>query len=180
MSEIQVTSDNSKLRIILAGLLATLVVVAIGVFLYFSLICPCERTPGAYLFGDVVDEEITDWSFANDVPLCQIQVWAGVRPHAVNLNCMATPQGELFLSCGNCVNKYWAGEVGDNEQGRLRLNGSVYPVRVRRVLDDRVLDQAWGARAAKLRVHAGPGNPAPAQGVLRGEGWWSFQILSSI
>jgi hypothetical protein len=180
VSEIQDTSANSKLKIILAGLLATLASVSVAVFLYFSLACPCERTPGAYLFGDVVDEAITDWSFANDVPLCQIQVWAGVRPHAVNLNCMATPEGELFLSCGNCVNKYWAGEVGDDEQGRLRLNGTVYPVKLRRVLDDRVLDQAWDARVTKLQVHAGPLNPAPAPDAQRGEGWASFQVTSSI
>jgi hypothetical protein len=49
------------------------------------------------LLGDVQETPITDWSFVNDTPLCQIQVYAGFRPHAVNLNCVATEQGELFL-----------------------------------------------------------------------------------
>ena len=178
MNETQDGAARFKLKIIVAGLLASLAAVAVVLFLYFSLVCPCDRTPGAYLFGDVVAEEITDWSFSNDVPLCQIQVWAGIRPHAVNLNCMATPQGELFLSCGNCDNKYWARQVGDNEQGRLRLNGTVYPVAIKRVTDPRVLDQAWDARAAKLQVHAAADNPAPAPGSRRGEGWGSFQLVS--
>ena len=96
---------------------------------------------------------MTDWSFVNDIPLCQIQIYAGVIPHAVNLNCMATPEGELFLSCSVCSTKSWASHVGQNEPGRLRLNGRVYPVVLNRVQDEAVLDRAWAARVKKLQVH---------------------------
>ena len=59
-------------------------------FLGWSATCPCERTPGAYLFGTSAEGPIADWTFANEVTLCQIQIRAGIRPHAINLNCMAT------------------------------------------------------------------------------------------
>jgi len=180
MSTLPAAATNSKLKLIISALLAATLIAALAVFLYFSLVCPCERTPGAFLFGDVVEEEITDWSFANDVPLCQIQVWAGIRPHAVNLNCMATPQGELFLSCGNCENKYWAQQIGDSQGGRLRLEGTVYPVLFERIADGATLDQAWAARATKLQVHSGPLNPAPTVGQQRGETWSSYKVTSAL
>jgi hypothetical protein len=171
---------KSKIPMIIGGLTGTLLVAGIGAFLYFSLICPCERTPGAYLYGEVATEEVVDWYFVNEVPLCQIQIWAGIRPHSVNLNCMSSPQGELFLSCSVCDTKYWAGQVADGEEGRLRLNGVVYPVTFNRVRDASILNRAWAARVAKLQVHGGPGNPAPPPDSRRNDRWWSFQLVSSI
>jgi hypothetical protein len=98
----------------------------------------------------------------------------------VNLNCMATPEGELFLSCSVCSTKYWASQVGQNEPGRLRLNGRVYPVVLNRVQDEVVLDRAWAARVKKLQVHGEPPyNPAPPPDAKRPESWWTFQLRSA-
>ena len=53
----------------------TVITLALGVsaaiagFLYWSLSCPCERTPGGYLLGEQSQEVITDWSLVNDVSL---------------------------------------------------------------------------------------------------------------
>src|SRR5215207_5270646 len=58
--------------------------------------CPCGTMPGAVLWGDVVEEPVNDWSFANEVELCQLQVQGAVFPQALNLNCMATPEGQLY------------------------------------------------------------------------------------
>ena len=79
-----------------------------------------------------------------------------------------------------CDLKYWASKVGTDEPGRLRLNGIVYPVVFNRVMDPNELDQAWAARVAKLQVHGGPGNPAPPPDAVRGERWWSFNLVSAI
>jgi hypothetical protein len=167
------------MRKILVGLVALLVVVAGGVAVWTTT-CPCDRMPGFMLMGDTQETPVTDWSFVNDVPLCQIQIYAGVIPHAVNLNCMATPEGELFLSCSVCSTKYWASHVGQDEPGRLRLNDRVYPVVLNRVQDEAVLDRAWAARVKKLQVHGGgPDNPAPPPDAKRPEGWWSFQLRSA-
>ena len=142
--------------------------------------CPCNRTPGFMLLGNVQTAPVTDWSFVNNVPLCQIQVSAYLLPHAVNLNCMATPDGQLYLSCSACGTKFWASHVGENEAGRVRLNGRVYPVTINRVTDDAELDRAWAARVKKLQVHGEPPyNPPPPPDAKRAQGWASFQLRSS-
>ena len=171
---------NRKLKKAIFVAAASLCIAAVGGFLYWTTACPCERTPGFVLFGEQSTEQITDWSFANQVPLCQIQIYAGWRPHSINLNCMATPEGDLYLSCSFCVRKYWASKVIGESPGKLRLNGTVYPITVTRVMDEDKLDQIWRARVKKLQTFGGPGNPAPPPDAPRAEGWWSFQVSSSI
>ena len=152
---------------------------ALAGFLYWTTACPCDRTPGFYLFGDDPQGPVDNWSFANDVPLCTLQIYAGWRPHAINLNCMATPSGELFLSCSVCESKYWASQVESNEPARLRLNGTVYPVTVNRITDPGTMDRSWRARVNKLQVHGGgPFNPIPPIDAERPGHWWTFQITS--
>jgi hypothetical protein len=173
------TRRSTPTRKILLGVTALLIVTAGGIAVWTTT-CPCDRTPGFVLLGDLQETPVTDWSFVNDVPLCQIQIYAGFIPHAVNLNCMATPEGELFLSCSVCSTKYWASQVGQDEPGRVRLNGRVYPVVLNRVQDEAVLDRAWAARVKKLQVHGEPPyNPAPRPDAKRPESWWTFQLRSA-
>lgn len=142
--------------------------------------CPCDFTPGSVLWGETVDERITDWSFANDVPLCQIQVQAGITPpHAVNLNCMATEQGELYLSCSNCGPKRWSTLAERDSEARIRLDGRVYPVTVTRVTDPAEKDRSWEARLEKLQHFDVPGSGTPV-GTPRpsDEAWWTFRVVS--
>jgi len=61
-------------------------IVVIGGVAVWTTTCPCNRTPGFMLLGDVQATPVTDWRFVNDVPLCQIQMYAGIMPDAVNLN----------------------------------------------------------------------------------------------
>jgi hypothetical protein len=152
------------LSTVLLGLFA---IAAIATLVWTS-VCPCERTPGGYLLGSSVDEPVADWSFANDVGLCQIQVQRGLLPHSINLNCMAD-SGELFLSCARCDGKAWSTAAINNPEARLRIDGRVYPVRLTRVEDAATLDRAWRARESKL------GRPADRP---RQEGWWSFRVDS--
>lgn len=154
------------MAIVLSVLVAAALAGLAGYFFY----CPCERTPGGWLLGEVEDEPVTDWSFANDVRLCQIQVSRGVLPHSVNLNCMADAEGRLYLSCASCDGKVWSTAVLNDPRARLRIGEKVYPVEVTRVQDPAELDHAWRARAAK--TGAGTGEP-------RQEGWWSFRVESA-
>jgi hypothetical protein len=156
-------------RPILLIVLAALIALSVGGTSFWALACPCDQTPGLYLRGVEASEPITDWSFANDVPVCQIQVDAGLLPHALNLNCMATRAGELYLSCGDCAGKRWSNAAVANQQARLRLNETVYPVTLTRVLDPAELDRAWVARTAKL----GGSSTVP-----RPDTWWSFRVTS--
>ncbi|MGI9250480.1 MAG: hypothetical protein ACR2PR_04705 [Pseudohongiellaceae bacterium] len=172
---------NKRLKKILLTLAATLAVATIGGLAVWTAVCPCERTPGFMLLGDVQEEPVQDWSFANDVPLCQLQVYAGGwRPHSINLNCMASPEGDLFLSCSGCTRKYWAAQVGTDEPARLRLNDDIYPVLVNRVTNPATLDQAWIARVTKLQTHGGGAyNPTPDSIAPRPDHWWSFHLVSA-
>ena len=99
MSEELTEISQSKTKILVGGSIAAIFSVGIIGFLVFSAVCPCERTPGGFLFGESHNDPVSDWSFANQVPLCQLQIYAGIRPHSINLNCMTTPEGEMYLSC---------------------------------------------------------------------------------
>jgi hypothetical protein len=171
---------SSTVKKIALGTGAALALGLIGWGAVWALTCPCEGTPGFVLLGDRHDEPASDWSFANDVALCQIQISMGLRPHSVNLNCMASPDGELFLSCSGGARKYWCPRVGPDEGARLRLDGVVYPVVLNRVTDTATLDKAWSARVQEfqkpqvLAVH--PGGVAPPPGAQRPDSWWTFNV----
>src|SRR5579862_7569713 len=158
--------------------IAGLAVVTVGVFVAWFFTCPCDRIPGAYLFGKVIEEPVNNWSFANQVSLCQIQVNA-IVPHAINLNCFATPEGNLYLSCSNCEPKYWSRAVLKNPRSRLRMNGNVYSVNLTRVIDPVEMDRIWEARIKKLQAVATPVNPAVPLGTPRPAGWWTFRVEST-
>lgn len=173
------TSKNRTVVLAGAAFTALLIITALGFTLYSS-ICPCERTPGGFLFGEVVTEPVNDWSFANSVPLCQMQIYAGIRPHSINLNCMSTEAGELFLSCSTCSEKYWASKVDSDEPARMRMNGKVYPVVLNRVTTPSAMDAAWKARVGKLQSFGNaPYNPTPKPAAPRPEHWWTFQVNSA-
>ena len=155
-----------------------IVIVLAVVFVGWSATCPCDRMPGAWLFGTEQAEPVSDWAFANQVTLCQIQILAGVRPHAINLNCFANRSGHLYLSCSSCDGKYWSGHAAEDGWARLRLDGTVYPVTLTRVLDPSELDQAWEARLDKLHSLEEPANAPQPLGSPRPDGWWSFRVES--
>lgn len=181
MSELDVSnSSNKTFKIIVSAVAALLVVTAIG-FTVYSAVCPCERTPGGFLFGQEAEGPVSDWTFANDVALCQLQIYDGIRPHSINLNCMSTPEGDLYLSCSACTGKYWASKVGLNEPGVMRLDGVVYPIVLNREIDPIKMDSAWNSRIAKLQTFGGaPVNPVPDPNANRPDHWWTFHVESSI
>jgi hypothetical protein len=157
---------RGALRMTIIVVIAAIAVLAVSVW---TLWCPCERTPGGYLFGEEVSQPVADWSFVNsEVRLCQIQVQRGILPHSINLNCMSS-EGALYLSCAGCEGKAWSSAVLVNPEARIRINDNVYPVHVTRVTRETTLDRAWQARAAKL------GRPTDSP---RQEGWWSFLVVS--
>ena len=157
-----------------------MVVVAAAGGAVWAVACPCETTPGFELLGDSHEDPVTDWSFANQVSLCQIQISILLRPHSVNVNCMATMDGALFISCSVGARKYWCPRVGDDQPGRLRLDGVVYPVILNREMDPAMLDRVWTARIQKLqdpevqaRQPGGGGDPPPLDTAARPDSWWS-------
>lgn len=165
---------------IISAVAVVLLLGAGGAFAGWFFGCPCEFTPGGYLLGEEVEEPVDDWSFANEVGLCQIQVRTPVLPHSVNLNCMATGSGELYLSCSYCDGKRWSGAARADENARIRIGERVYPVMVSRVRDGSEKDRAWAARLEKLEDLDVPGSGTPP-GTPRppDEEWWTFRVVSA-
>ena len=130
-------SEGQSRNAMMKMALAAVVVISVAGFLYWFFICPCDRLSGGYLLGTEAEAQVADWSLANEVTLCQIQFSAGLLPHSINLNCMATPSGDLYLSCSQCAPKHWSNTVLENGTARLRLNDTVYPVTLTRVTDPR-------------------------------------------
>jgi hypothetical protein len=150
-------------------ILAALVLVPLIGVGYWAIACPCGGTPGLYLRGTEVTEPVTNWSFANQVPLCQVQVDAGLLPHALNLNCWADSQGNLYLGCAACEGKRWSAAAVANDRARVRLATNVYPVTLTRVVGGAELDRVWASRVTKF---GNRGNAA------RQADWWTFHAVS--
>ena len=146
---------------------AVVVLLSASVLLAYNYTCPCAIIPGRALSGELNTNPVDDWSIANDVPLCQLEV-RPQEPHSINLNCMSA-EHRLFVSCSACESKGWSSIALENPQGRIRVNGIVYPVTMRRLTLDSELDLSWQARSAKLGVD--PGTPRP-------DDWWSFEMIS--
>ena len=128
--------------------------------------CPCERVPGLWLTGTEVAETQEDWSFVNEVGLCELEVRSW-RAHSITLNCMSS-RGDLFISCSRCEGKYWSGVALENPEAVLRIGRRLYPVSLARITDPNGLDRARQARAAKLK----------RDDVARPDHWWTFQLAS--
>ena len=174
--------EGRNLRLWLGGGFGVLLVAAFAGFMLYSGICPCATMPGGYLFGDHVNTPVADWNTttANQENLCQLQIWDGIRPHSINLNCMATPEGELFLSCSVCDRKYWASKVEADEEALLRLGDLVYPVTLNRETNPAIMDQAFRARVQKLQYTdiETMVTPRPPLDQQRFDHWWTFRVTS--
>ena len=89
---------------------------------------------------------------------------------------MSTPSGQLYLSCSQCGVKRWSNAAVNNGRARLRLDGTVYPVTVTRVMNPTELDRAWSARVQKLNQLETPASAAPPPSAPRPDHWWSFRV----
>lgn len=148
-------------------------VVAIIGLGYWLTQCPCERISGAWLQGDEVTAAVDDWTFANEAPICYVEV-PGIIPHSITLNCMSAEE-QLYLSCSQCEGKRWSTIAVEAGMGRIRIGESVYPISFERVTSEAELDVAWTARAGKLARLRGRDL---AEIPERPGHWWSFRLAS--
>ena len=137
---------------------------AVGTFWF---VCPCEQMPGGPLQGEFSTADVSNWSFANEPGLCQVQVDRGI-PWSVNLNCMSVDNA-LYISCARCDGKGWSAAALDEPWGYIKIRDTVYPVTFKRVVSSDVLDRAWQARLQKLGADLN--SPRPAH-------WWSFELTT--
>jgi hypothetical protein len=157
---------------IFKGVLALALIAAAAGFLYWFFACPCDRTPGGYLLGQESEQPITDWSFVNDVALCQIQTRVFILPHSINLNCSAMDQ-ELFIGCMNCEEKSWGAALTEQGVARIRINDVVYPVLARRLMETEEKDHAW--LSSSIKAGRPLDTPRPPDNI-----WWTFHLTTAL
>ena len=159
-------------RIVITLALALGVLAAIAGFLYWSLSCPCERTPGGYLLGEQSQEVFTDWSLVNDGPLCQLQTSVFFIPHSINMNCSSLEK-DLFIGCMNCEGKRWGAALAEQGVARFRVNDIFYPVAARRLLEPAEMDRAW--LSSSVKAGRPSDTPRPPDNI-----WWTFQLTTAL
>ena len=157
-----------------AGIAAAAVVIVLALgWVGWSATCPCDFTPGSHLFGSVNDEPVSDWTFANRVTLCQIQIRTGLLPHAINLNCFANTEGNLYLSCSNCDGKRWSGIAAADGWARLRLDGTATRQATREPRPGRAR-HAWRALDKPIAWRSRPTRPPPS--LAPADGCGTFRV----
>jgi hypothetical protein len=151
--------------VLIVGLLA-----AITGFLYWFFLGPFGTVPGGYLLGEESHETMTDWSTANEVPLCQLQTSAFFLPYSINMNCSSI-DNELFVGCMGCEEKRWGKALVKHGEARFRIDGIVYPVAARRIMDTAAKDHAW--HSSSIKAGRPLDTPRPPDNI-----WWTFQLSS--
>lgn len=143
--------------------------------LAFLLVCaplvsgfgPCWRIPGDRLTGEEVADAVTDWSFAESIRGCQIEV-RPADPYSINASCFVDG-GKLFVGCMRCSTKRWPLFVAGDPHARVRLDGRIYPVVATRIHEPEVIYGAWEARWRKYK--GGAPEPVP-------DDYWLFRLES--
>lgn len=146
----------SRLRLPLSAILLAGCTLALG---------PCGPIPGGRLSGTEATTPPDDWSIADGVPRCAVEVRPD-SPHSVTVNCMSW-QGRLFVSCSECEPKTWSSYALQDPRGRVRVGDAVYPVSLKRIEDPAELDAVWQARAQKIGDEEA--GPRPSE-------WWTFEL----
>ena len=128
---------------------------------------PRGRTPGFRLFGEVVREPITDWSFTDSVQTIAVETrtWYAI-PHSVTTVCFRVGDA-LYVPSRNPRGKRWVGNVERDPRVRLRIGDRVYERTAVRVTDPALTEALFGALATKYQRLRGPPGERPETWVFR-------------
>ena len=118
---------------------------------------PVWRIPGGRLYGEVVTEPVSDWSFTDEVRTIAVETRPSF-PHSVTIVCF-THGSDLYFPSFNAASKNWPEFVRQNPAVRLEIDGKIYPGRVTRVTTDQ---GEWRALLGSFAAKYIPGGAAPA------------------
>ena len=117
---------------------------------------PRDRRPGTWTKGEIVEDEITDWSFSNEQQevFLQTQPWYGI-PHSVT-TVVATTNDTLYVPSiyydsadPYPEGKYWNGIIVSNPAVLIKIDDKRYPRVAERVTDPVEFEAAFAALASK-------------------------------
>jgi len=159
-----------KYRIYRLGLATLLVMLVSG------CIDPKDRRPGLRLSGEIVNEPISDWSFANEFQeiYLETQTWYQI-PHSVTTVCAGLGEKlyvpSIYYAGGQWPDKYWNSNVASDPRVRLEMGGKIYEREAVVVRDPAERQAALQALAAKYTLWremlAKPESERPDMSLLR-------------
>jgi hypothetical protein len=111
------------------------------------------------LFGEVVEEPVTDWSFADDHGTIAVETrtWYWI-PHSVT-TVSFRHAGGLYVPSRNPQGKRWVENVLRDPRVRLRIGDRIYERRAVRITDPALVEKLFGSlttRSPRLRQSAEP------------------------
>jgi hypothetical protein len=159
-----------KVRTFQVGLAALLVAFA------SSCMDPKDRRPGLRLSGEVVNEPINDWSFAEEFQqiYLETQTWYLI-PHSVTTVCAGLGEKlyvpSIYYEGGEWPDKYWNSNASSDPRVRLEMGDKIYEREAVVVGDPVEIQTALQALAAKYpfwqEMLAKPESERPDMSVVR-------------
>jgi hypothetical protein len=130
-------------------------IIASLLILFLAACEPVDRRPGMWLSGEVITEEINDWTFSNSFMEVNLEThpWYGV-PFSVTVVAATTGQ-KLFVPSIYSKpaefpgGKYWNGIIEKNPAVRIRIGAKLYPRSAHLITDANEFEEAFAALAAK-------------------------------
>ncbi len=146
---------------VIFGALVGLVLIVIGIVLL-----PMSPIPGGALRGDVVDDEISDWSFVMEHRFCRLEI-SQPNPTSRTVTCLAS-DGQGYVGCMRCPDKEWPQMIMEEPAARYQAGTNIYPVTVMKVTDPAERQRVWESRRGE---DGEPAGPVP-------DNYWLFKITS--
>ncbi len=128
---------------------------------------PIGPIPGGRLDGELAEQPVRDWSFANGFDTIEIETRPG-DPHSVTVWCVAWGDA-LYIPTRDPESKHWVNNVVADPRVRVRVDGVLYEGRAVRVTDEQELAGAVPALLEKYDIELEPGEETNA---------WLFRIES--
>ena len=131
------------------------IIAAALLLLMLSACEPADRTPGMWLSGELVETEISDWSFSNEhmEVFLETHPWYGI-PFSVTV-VTATTGDKLFVPSIYSEpaefpeGKYWNGIIESNPEVLIRIGDKLYPRSAQLIVDEAEFEEAFQAFADK-------------------------------
>lgn len=136
--------------------------------LILSACQPSDVRPGLWLSGDVVRQQVNDWTFTNEIEEIFVETspWYGI-PHSTTIWCVVFA-GNLYIGSYGDDKKTWENNLARTPEARLGINGELYEVIIAQVTDKELTADVDSAYKEKYDMVAVFGDDIPE--------WWFYQV----
>lgn len=130
--------------------LALLALIALAAIAWFGGLGPRGPLAGGWLWGPVVRERVSEWSFTDRIGEVQVQTRLGPLPYSVTTWNLSAGD-RFYIPSGDCSRR-WVRLVLAHPDVRVRIDGRIYELRATREDD---LDAASRVAPVLLEKYLG-------------------------